>query len=80
MWNLLGSFLLRFLLTAGLFLTQEALEITSTFKQCKSQLVKAGFDPAAISDPLFFLDESEKCYVPLTPQIYGSIAEMRLKL
>ncbi|XP_053118384.1 long-chain fatty acid transport protein 2-like [Hemicordylus capensis] len=59
---------------------REALEITETFKQCKSQLVKEGFDPAAISDPLFFLDDSEKCYIPMTLQIYNAIAEMKVKL
>ncbi|XP_062994074.1 long-chain fatty acid transport protein 2-like [Elgaria multicarinata webbii] len=59
---------------------QEALEITGTFKQCKTQLVKEAFKPAIISDPLFFLDDSEKCYVPMTQQIYSSITEKKLKL
>ncbi|NXW61115.1 S27A2 synthetase, partial [Eurystomus gularis] len=36
---------------------QDALEITGTFKQCKSNLVKEGFDPNVIRDPLFFRDE-----------------------
>ncbi|XP_054848486.1 long-chain fatty acid transport protein 5 [Eublepharis macularius] len=59
---------------------QKALEVTGTFKHIKGQLVKEGFDLAAISDPLFFLDESEKCYVPLTQKIYNSIAEQRQAL
>nr|XP_034990066.1 very long-chain acyl-CoA synthetase-like isoform X3 [Zootoca vivipara] len=59
---------------------QGTLEITGTFKQIKSQLVKEGFDPAVISDPLFFLDDSEECYMPLTPQIFSTIAERQLKL
>ncbi|XP_033025295.1 very long-chain acyl-CoA synthetase-like [Lacerta agilis] len=59
---------------------QGALEITGTFKQVKSHLVKEGFDPAVISDPLFFLDDSEECYMPLTPQIFSTIAERKLKL
>ncbi|KAF7239648.1 Very long-chain acyl-CoA synthetase [Varanus komodoensis] len=59
---------------------RDALEITGTFKQRKVQLVKEGFDPAAISDPLYFLDASEKCYVPMTQQIYSSILEKKLKL
>ncbi|XP_066484201.1 long-chain fatty acid transport protein 5 [Tiliqua scincoides] len=59
---------------------RESLEITETFKQCKSQLVKEGFDPAVISDPLFFLDDSKECYIPMTQEIYNSIAEMRVKL
>ncbi|KAH0626659.1 hypothetical protein JD844_001753, partial [Phrynosoma platyrhinos] len=59
---------------------REALEITGTFKQCKGQLVNEGFDPALISDPLYFLDDSEKCYVPMTHEIFSSIAEKKLKL
>ncbi|KAH0626660.1 hypothetical protein JD844_001754 [Phrynosoma platyrhinos] len=59
---------------------RESLEITETFKQRKGQLVKEGFDPACISDPLYFLDDSEKCYVPMTQEIFRSIAEKKLKL
>ncbi|XP_042330644.1 very long-chain acyl-CoA synthetase-like [Sceloporus undulatus] len=59
---------------------REALEITGTFKQHKGQLVKEGFDPAIISDPLYFLDDSEKCYVPMTQEIFNSIVEKKLKL
>ncbi|NWY52126.1 S27A2 synthetase, partial [Chionis minor] len=36
---------------------QDALEITGTFKQCKGNLVKEGFDPNVIKDPLFFRDD-----------------------
>ncbi|KAH0626658.1 hypothetical protein JD844_001752 [Phrynosoma platyrhinos] len=59
---------------------REALEITGTFKQCKGHLVKEGFDPAIINDPLYFLDDSEKCYVPMTQEIFSSITEKKLKL
>nr|XP_020671044.1 very long-chain acyl-CoA synthetase-like [Pogona vitticeps] len=59
---------------------RDVLEITGTFKQIKGQLVQEGFDPAVINDPLYFLDESEKSYVPMTQQIFNSIAEEKLKL
>ncbi|KAK9395677.1 very long-chain acyl-CoA synthetase-like [Crotalus adamanteus] len=59
---------------------REALEITGTFKQCKNQLVKEEFDPITITEPLFFLDNSEKSFVPLTLQIYHSITEKKRKL
>uniref|UniRef100_A0A671NSG5 long-chain-fatty-acid--CoA ligase n=1 Tax=Sinocyclocheilus anshuiensis TaxID=1608454 RepID=A0A671NSG5_9TELE len=52
---------------------QESLEMTSTFKQQKFALVESGFDPCSISQPLFFLDCSEKSYVPLTSSVYDSI-------
>ncbi|XP_007440238.1 very long-chain acyl-CoA synthetase-like [Python bivittatus] len=59
---------------------RETLEITGTFKLCKNQLVREEFDPITIREPLFFLDNSEKSYVPLTPEIYCSITEKKLKL
>ncbi|KAL8176240.1 UNVERIFIED_CONTAM: hypothetical protein K2H54_026859 [Gekko kuhli] len=59
---------------------QKALEITGSFKHVKGQLVKDGFDPAVISDSLFFLNVSEKRYVPMTQQIYSSMTEKRWKL
>ncbi|XP_070810096.1 long-chain fatty acid transport protein 2-like [Pituophis catenifer annectens] len=59
---------------------QEKLEITGTFKQCKAQLVRDGFNPATISDPLFFLDHLEKNYTPMTEEIYNSILEKKRKL
>lgn len=48
--------------------------MTGTFKQQKFSLVKSGFNPATISDPLYYLDYKEKCYIPLTNSIYDSIA------
>uniref|UniRef100_A0A670JKN0 long-chain-fatty-acid--CoA ligase n=1 Tax=Podarcis muralis TaxID=64176 RepID=A0A670JKN0_PODMU len=59
---------------------RDMLETTGTFKQLKSQLVKEGFDPVIIRDPLFFLDDLEKSYVPMTQQIFSAIAEKKLKL
>uniref|UniRef100_A0A8D0E582 long-chain-fatty-acid--CoA ligase n=1 Tax=Salvator merianae TaxID=96440 RepID=A0A8D0E582_SALMN len=59
---------------------QAALELTGTYKYRKAHLVKEGYDPATINDPLFFLDDSEKCYVPMTQQIYNCIIEKKLKL
>ncbi|NXI48508.1 S27A2 synthetase, partial [Galbula dea] len=59
---------------------QEALEITGTFKQCKSNLVKEGFDPKVIKDPLFFHDDKNKSYMPLTPDIYAAILAMKITL
>ncbi|TFJ97451.1 zinc finger protein RFP-like [Platysternon megacephalum] len=76
MWHSVSQLLQHFVC----FVTQDALEVTGTFKQCKGQLVKEGFNPALIKDPLFFLDESEKRFVPMSPQIYSSILDMKLKL
>ena len=35
-----------------------------TFKQKKIDLVKQGFDPAAIADPIYFNDPQRKAFVP----------------
>lgn len=59
---------------------QEVMEMTSTFKQQKFQLVQSGFNPSTISDPLFVLDYQQKSYVPLTDLIYQSIITGERKL
>ncbi|NXR78619.1 S27A2 synthetase, partial [Pycnonotus jocosus] len=59
---------------------QDALEVTGTFKQCKTHLVQEGFDPALVRDPLFFRDVTQGCYVPLTPATFAAIRDMKLSL
>ncbi|OCT86906.1 very long-chain acyl-CoA synthetase [Xenopus laevis] len=59
---------------------QNSMDITGTFKQRKVGLAKEGFDPAIISDPLYFLDERERKYVPMTQTIYEDIKMKRIKL
>lgn len=56
------------------------MEVTGTFKQQKFRLVEQGFDPTAISDPLYFLDDSKQSYVPMTKDIYDKITNGLLKL
>lgn len=59
---------------------QNAVEVTGTFKQMKGRLVEQGFDLGQIQDPLYILDDKEKSYVPLTPDIYSSIISGNVKL
>ncbi|MBN3296310.1 S27A2 synthetase, partial [Amia calva] len=59
---------------------QNALEVTGTFKQMKVKLVEEGFNPVLVQDPLYFLDESKKCYVPMTEEIHASILSNTIKL
>lgn len=56
------------------------MEMTSTFKQQKFQLVQNGFNPSTISDPLYVLDYQQKVYIPLTDSIYQSILAGERKL
>jgi fatty-acyl-CoA synthase len=50
------------------------LESTGTFKPRKQDLVQAGFDPARISDPLYFDDPRAQAYVPLDAALYAAIS------
>ncbi|KAM3608762.1 uncharacterized protein V6R79_004282 [Siganus canaliculatus] len=53
---------------------QDSLNITSTFKYLKRQLVDEGFDPNRTIDLLYFLDVKKKDYIPLTLDIFDSLA------
>ncbi len=59
---------------------QPAIEITGTFKHRKIELVKDGFDPARIGDPLYFADAEQKRYVPLDAALFARIAASELRL
>ena len=54
--------------------------VTGTFKQRKVDLVREGFDPSAIADPLYWLDPVTGGYEPLTAERYGAIAAGGVKL
>jgi len=56
------------------------MEITGTFKQRKVELVKEGFDPSAIAEPLYWLDPATYKYEPLTSAIHADICAGRVKL
>ena len=61
-------------------LLQQEMEITGTFKHRKVELVKEGFDPSALSDPLYWLDPESKTYKPLTPDAYAKLISGEVKL
>jgi fatty-acyl-CoA synthase len=56
-----------------------AMEITGTFKLKKADLVKDGFDPATINDPLYWFDPSDARYKPLTDEAYAAINAGKVK-
>lgn len=56
------------------------MEITGTFKMQKFNLVEEGFSPLKISDPLYFMDNLKKTYVPLTKELYEQIIKEEIKL
>ncbi len=59
---------------------QTEIDITGTFKQKKGELVKEGFDPAALTDPIYFLDAETGRYEPLDAARHADIVTGRMKL
>ena len=57
-----------------------AVEITGTLKHKKVALRDQGFDPSAISDQLFFRDDTKKTYVPLDEALYRKICEGEVRV
>ena len=51
-----------------------SIESTGTFKPRKQDLVQAGFDPARISDPLYFDDSRTQAYVVLDAALFAAIS------
>ncbi|XP_037657858.1 long-chain fatty acid transport protein 6 [Choloepus didactylus] len=59
---------------------QEKMETTETFKLQKFHLTEEGFNPSRISDPLYFMDNLKKSYVPLTKELYDQIMLKEIRL
>jgi fatty-acyl-CoA synthase len=59
---------------------QPEIEITGTFKHRKVELVKEGYDPRTVKDPLFFLDPVDGQYVPLTPELHDRLMAGEVRL
>jgi fatty-acyl-CoA synthase len=49
------------------------LETTGTFKPRKQELVRTGFDPALVQDPIYLDDPSVQAYVAMDPELYSRI-------
>ena len=56
------------------------IEVTGTFKQRKLDLVREGFDPSGIADPVFWLNPDTGVYERLTPERHADIVKGRVKL
>ena len=55
-------------------------DTTGTMKLKKVDLVKAGYDPSAITDELYFRDEDARSYVPITPELFKDINSGKVRL
>ena len=57
----------------------EQLDLTGTFKQRKTELVREGYDPASVSDPLFYAAH-DKAFLPLDQDRYARLASGAIRL
>ena len=57
-----------------------ALDVTGTFKPKKTELVAEGFDPAHITEPLYFDDRRAGAYVKLEGALFDAIVSGALAL
>jgi fatty-acyl-CoA synthase len=51
----------------------DAVEVTSTFKHAKREFAHQGFDPAAVSDPVYFDNGDAGAYVLMDAEAYARI-------
>ena len=58
----------------------QQMDITGTFKHRKLDLVREGFDPAQLSDRLFFRDPEKGRYVPLDVSAFERIESGQIRL
>ncbi len=56
------------------------LDSTETFKQKKQDLIRAGFDPHRVTDPLFFRDPKSGAFLALDAASYARISEGSIRL
>ena len=58
----------------------ENLDATETFKQMKHQLAREGFDPAGVTDPLYFRDPVSGVYRPLKADDHARIVNGAIRI
>lgn len=59
---------------------QPEMEVTGTFKHRKVELVKEGFDPSVINEPIYFNCPAQKKYVLVDQHLYGEICAGNFRL
>jgi len=59
---------------------QPQIATTGTFKYRKVDLVREGFDPALVNDPIYFDDPETRAYIPLTLELAQRINSGAMKL
>jgi fatty-acyl-CoA synthase len=58
----------------------QTIDVTTTFKQKKTDLVRQGFDPAQTGDPIYFNDMKAGRFVPLDADLYARIGTGQVRI
>ncbi|HLH51224.1 MAG TPA: long-chain-acyl-CoA synthetase [Roseiarcus sp.] len=56
------------------------IEVTATFKHQKQALMRDGFDPSRIADPLYVFDREKDAYIALDREVSAAIASGAMRL
>ncbi len=59
---------------------QPEIETTGTFKYRKIDLVREGFDPTIVRDPLYFDDPASGRFTPVTPELHAALISGAVRL
>ena len=59
---------------------KKEIEITGTFKHKKIDLVKEGFNPDEVNDPLYLLDNNSSTFIKLDTNLYQKIMNQEIRL
>ncbi|CAG5125654.1 unnamed protein product [Candidula unifasciata] len=59
---------------------QRQMSLTTTFKQQKTELIKEGFDPQNVDEPLYYLDRSSDAFRRLDDKTYKDILKGHITL
>jgi fatty-acyl-CoA synthase len=59
---------------------QNKIDVTTTFKQKKVDLVREGFNPGATADPIYFNDPQSHAFVRVNPELYRRIESGEIRL
>ena len=58
---------------------KKQIEVTGTFKHRKVELVREGYDPSKVSDPIYIIDNQNKTYIDLNDEKFEKIKNEKVK-
>jgi len=59
---------------------KRAIDVTPSFKHTKTELVREGYNPSMVTDPLYFKDPVSSAYVRLDKDIYDAIQASQARI